>query len=160
MDIIDLTGEQAMRLDAQLCFALHAASRAFDGVYRVLLREFGLTYPQYLVLLVLWEHGELSVKNLGAKLRLDSGTLSPLLKRLEAAGWVERRRAVDDERSVVVSLTEAGGALKERIMQVRTGVGVAIGMNQEEADALRTRLVELTRSLDDTTAGLAAAAAR
>ena len=160
MDTIDLTGEQAMRLDAQLCFALHAASRAFDGVYRVLLREFGLTYPQYLVLLVLWEHGELSVKNLGAKLRLDSGTLSPLLKRLEAAGWVERRRAVDDERSVVVSLTEAGGALKERIMQVRTGVGVAIGMNQEEADALRTRLVELTRSLDDTTAGLAAAAAR
>lgn len=158
MDTIDLTGEQAMRLDAQLCFALHAASRAFDGVYRVLLREFGLTYPQYLVLLVLWEHGELSVKNLGAKLRLDSGTLSPLLKRLEAAGWVERRRAVDDERSVVVSLTEAGGALKERIMQVRTGVGVAIGMNQEEADALRTRLVELTKSLDDTTAGLAAAA--
>lgn len=158
MDTTDLIGEQAMRLDAQLCFALHAASRAFDGVYRVLLREFGLTYPQYLVLLVLWEHGELSVKNLGAKLRLDSGTLSPLLKRLEAAGWVERRRAVDDERSVVVSLTEAGGALKERIMQVRTGVGVAIGMNQEEADALRTRLVELTRSLDATAAGLAAAA--
>jgi DNA-binding MarR family transcriptional regulator len=158
MDTTDLLGEPALRLDAQLCFALHAASRAFDGVYRVLLREFGLTYPQYLVLLVLWEHGELSVKKLGAKLRLDSGTLSPLLKRLEAAGWVERRRAVDDERSVVVSLTEAGGALKQRIMQVRTGVGVAIGMNQEEADALRTRLVELTKSLDDTTAGLAAAA--
>jgi len=158
MDTTDLTSEQAMRLDAQLCFALHAASRAFDGVYRVLLREFGLTYPQYLVLLVLWEHGELSVKNLGAKLRLDSGTLSPLLKRLEAAGWVERRRAVDDERSVVVSLTAAGGALKERIMQVRTGVGVAIGMDQKEAEALRSRLVELTRSLDETVAGLAAAA--
>jgi len=158
MDTTDLTSEQAMRLDAQLCFALHAASRAFDGVYRVLLREFGLTYPQYLVLLVLWEHGELSVKNLGAKLRLDSGTLSPLLKRLEAAGWVERRRAVDDERSVVVSLTGAGGALKERIMQVRTGVGVAIGMDQKEAEALRSRLVELTRSLDETVAGLAASA--
>ena len=147
-----------MRLDAQLCFALHAASRAFDGVYRVLLRDFGLTYPQYLVLLVLWEHGELSVKNLGAKLRLDSGTLSPLLKRLESAGWVERRRAVDDERSVVVSLTEAGGALKERIVQVRTGIGDAIGMDENEAKALRSRLVELTKSLDETVAGLAATA--
>jgi len=157
MDTTDLTAEQSLRLDAQLCFALHAASRAFDGVYRVLLREFGLTYPQYLVLLVLWEHGELSVKNLGEKLRLDSGTLSPLLKRLEAAGWVERRRAVDDERSVVVSLTEASGALKERITQVRRGVGLAIGMDQEEAEALRSRLVELTRSLDETSAGLAAA---
>ena len=159
MDTTDLTSEQTMRLDAQLCFALHAASRAFDGVYRVLLREFGLTYPQYLVLLVLWEHGELSVKNLGAKLRLDSGTLSPLLKRLEAAGWVERRRAVDDERSVVVSLTGAGGTLKERVMQVRTGAGVAIGMDQKEAEALRSRLVELTKSLDETVAGLASAAA-
>jgi DNA-binding MarR family transcriptional regulator len=157
MDTTDLLAEQSLRLDAQLCFALHAASRAFDGVYRVLLREFGLTYPQYLVLLVLWEHGELSVKNLGAKLRLDSGTLSPLLKRLESAGWVERRRAVDDERSVVVSLTEAGSALKGRIMQVRTGVGVAIGMDQQQAEALRSRLVELTTSLDETTAGLAAA---
>ncbi|HEU5353660.1 MAG TPA: MarR family transcriptional regulator [Actinocrinis sp.] len=158
MDTTDLIAERAMRLDAQLCFALHAASRAFDGVYRVLLRDFGLTYPQYLVLLVLWEHGELSVKNLGAKLRLDSGTLSPLLKRLEAAGWVERRRAVDDERSVVVSLTEAGGALKERIVQVRTGIGDAIGMDENEAKALRSRLVELTKSLDETVAGLAATA--
>ena len=158
METTDRTAEQAVRLDAQLCFALHAASRAFDGVYRVLLREFGLTYQQYLVLLVLWEHGELSVKNLGAKLRLDSGTLSPLLKRLEAAGWVERRRAVDDERSVLVRLTEAGSALRERIFQVRTGIGVAIGMDQTEAEALRAQLVELTKSLDDTAAGLAAAA--
>jgi DNA-binding MarR family transcriptional regulator len=158
METPDRTAEQAMRLDAQLCFALHAASRAFDGVYRVLLREFGLTYPQYLVLLVLWEHSELSVKNLGAKLRLDSGTLSPLLKRLEAAGWVERRRAVDDERSVLVRLTEAGDALRERIFQVRTGIGVAIGMSEQEAVALRSQLLELTKSLDETAAGMAAAA--
>ena len=160
METTDRTAEQAMRLDAQLCFALHAASRAFDGVYRVLLREFGLTYPQYLVLLVLWEHGELSVKNLGAKLRLDSGTLSPLLKRLETAGWVERRRAVDDERSVLVRLTEAGSALRERIFQVRTGIGVAIGMNQTEAEALRAQLVELTKSLDETATEMSAAAAQ
>ena len=157
METTDLTGEQAMRLDAQLCFALHAASRAFDGVYRVLLREVGLTYPQYLVMLVLWEHGELSVKNLGAKLRLDSGTLSPLLKRLEAAGWVARRRAVDDERSVLVRLTEAGAALKQRIHEVRAGTGVAIGMDEQEADGLRRRLVELTESLDGAAASLAAA---
>src|ERR1700727_2616158 len=98
----------AMRLDAQLCFAVHAASRAFDSVYRVTLREAGLTYPQYLVLLALWEHQELSVKELGRKLRLDSGTLSPLLKRMEAAGWVERRRDPADERSVMVRPTEAG----------------------------------------------------
>lgn len=160
METTDRTAQQAMRLDAQLCFALHAASRAFDGVYRVLLREFGLTYPQYLVLLVLWEHGELSVKNLGGKLRLDSGTLSPLLKRLEAAGWVERRRAVDDERSVLVRLTEAGSALRERIFQVRTGIGVAIGMDQTEAEALRAQLVELTKSLDETAAEMSAAAAQ
>lgn len=160
METTDRTAEQAMRLDAQLCFALHAASRAFDGVYRVLLREFGLTYPQYLVLLVLWEHGELSVKNLGAKLRLDSGTLSPLLKRLEAAGWVERRRAVDDERSVLVRPTEAGDALRERIFQVRTGIGVAVGMDQQEAQALRTKLIELANSLDETAAGLSATAAQ
>lgn len=158
METTDRTAEQAMRLDAQLCFALHAASRAFDGVYRVLLREFGLTYPQYLVLLVLWEHGELSVKNLGARLRLDSGTLSPLLKRLEAAGWVERRRAVDDERSVLARLTAAGEALRERIFQVRTGIGVAIGMSEQEAVALRAQLLELTKSLDETAAGMAAAA--
>ncbi len=147
-----------MRLDTELCFALHAASRAFDGVYRVLLREVGLTYPQYLVLLVLWEHGELSVKNLGAKLRLDSGTLSPLLKRLEAAGWVERRRSVDDERSVVVHLTEAGTALKQRIYEVKTRIGRATGMDAQEVQALRARIVELTESLDGVAASLASAA--
>lgn len=147
-----------MRLDTELCFALHAASRAFDGVYRVLLREVGLTYPQYLVLLVLWEHGELSVKNLGTKLRLDSGTLSPLLKRLEAAGWVERKRSVDDERSVVVHLTEAGTALRQRIYEVKMRIGRATGMDMQEVQALRARIVELTESLDGVAASLASAA--
>lgn len=157
MNTTELPAAQAMRLDAQLCFALHAAARAFDGVYRVLLREVGLTYPQYLALMVLWEHGESSVKSLGAKLRLDSGTLSPLLKRLEAAGWIERRRAVDDERSVIVRLTEAGTALKSRLYQARTGADVAIGMDVEEAAALRSRLLELADSLDSAAASLAAA---
>lgn len=94
-----------LRLDQQICFSLNAASRAFNGVYRVVLKDLGLTYPQYLVMLVLWEHGELPVKKLGEHLRLDSGTLSPLLKRLEAAGLVRRERSVRDERSVRVRPT-------------------------------------------------------
>ena len=149
--------ERALRLDAQLCFALHAAARAFDGVYRVLLREAGLTYPQYLVLLVLWEHGELTVKSLGAKLRLDSGTLSPLLKRLEAAGWVERRRGVDDERSVTVRVTEAGAALKQQVGEVPERIAAATGMDLRQVRDLRARLVELTESLDDAAGNLASA---
>ena len=85
--------EDFLRLDRQICFSLHAASRAFNGVYRVVLKDLGITYPQYLVLLVLWEQGELPVKKLGEHLRLDSGTLSPLLKRLESAGLVRRERS-------------------------------------------------------------------
>src|SRR5919106_5388922 len=107
-----------LRLDQQICFALNAASRAFGGVYRVVLKDLGLTYPQYLVMLVLWEHGELPVKKLGEHLRLDSGTLSPLLKRLETAGLVRRERSARDERSVEVRLTEAGVALREQALQV------------------------------------------
>ena len=96
----DRTPTGLLRLDRQICFSLHAASRAFDGVYRGMLKDLGLTYPQYLVMLVLWEHGELPVKKLGEHLRLDSGTLSPLLKRLETAGLVRRERSARDERSV------------------------------------------------------------
>jgi DNA-binding MarR family transcriptional regulator len=144
----ELALEQAMRLDAQLCFAVHAASRAFDSVYRVTLREAGLTYPQYLVLLVLWEHGELSVKELGLKLRLDSGTLSPLLKRMETAGWVERRRDQADERSVMVRATEVGLGLRERVCIVPDRTVESTGMSIVEMGELRERLKELTDSLD------------
>ncbi len=136
------------RLDDQLCFALHAASRAFDSLYRVLLRESGLTYPQYLVLLVLWEHGEVTVKSLGKRLRLDSGTLSPLLKRLEAAGFVERRRSNEDERSVIVRTTEAGDALRGRACDVSAGVASGTGLSLAKAIALRDSLNELTEALD------------
>lgn len=149
--------DPAMRLDVQLCFALHAASRAFDGLYRITLREAGLTYPQYLVMLVLWEHGELTVKELGNRLRLDSGTLSPLLKRLEAAGLLERRRAAADERSVVVRPTDAGTALQGRACDVPLHTAVSTGMDLAQVEELRARLVELTESLDSATARLAAA---
>jgi DNA-binding MarR family transcriptional regulator len=104
----------APRLDDQLCFALYSASRAVTMVYRPLLEELNLTYPQYLVLMVLWEEEPCTVGRLGARLHLDSGTLSPLLKRLETTGYICRVRAADDERRVQITLTPAGRALEER----------------------------------------------
>ncbi|MFF3465575.1 MarR family winged helix-turn-helix transcriptional regulator [Streptomyces sp. NPDC002619] len=137
-----------LRLDGQICFSLHAASRAFNGVYRVVLKDLGLTYPQYLVMLVLWERGDLPVKKLGEHLRLDSGTLSPLVKRLEAAGLVRRERSTRDERSVEVRLTEEGTALRERALQVPRRIAAATGLDLEEIGALRERLDALTTALD------------
>ncbi|MEV5314864.1 MarR family transcriptional regulator [Streptomyces sp. NPDC052610] len=137
-----------LRLDRQICFSLNAASRAFNGVYRVILKDLGLTYPQYLVMLVLWEHGHLPVKRLGEHLRLDSGTLSPLLKRLEAAGLVHRERSTRDERSVEVRLTAEGAALRERAAEVPRRIAAATGFDIEEIGALRARLDQLTEALD------------
>ncbi|MER7726840.1 MarR family transcriptional regulator [Streptomyces sp. NPDC096323] len=137
-----------LRLDQQICFSLNAASRAFGSVYRVLLKDLGLTYPQYLVMLVLWEHGELPVKALGQHLRLDSGTLSPLLKRLEAAGLVRRERSALDERSVHVHLTDEGAALREQALLVPRRIAAATGFDLEEISDLRARLDRLTAALD------------
>ncbi|MGW4567512.1 MarR family winged helix-turn-helix transcriptional regulator [Streptomyces sp. NPDC004561] len=137
-----------LRLDRQICFSLHAASRAFNGVYRVILKDLGLTYPQYLVMLVLWEQGDLPVKKLGEHLRLDSGTLSPLIKRLEAAGLVRRERSAQDERSVRVRLTEEGTALRERAFQVPHRIVGATGFDLAEIVELRERLDRLTTALD------------
>ncbi|RKN37797.1 MarR family winged helix-turn-helix transcriptional regulator [Streptomyces hoynatensis] len=149
-------GEPAewLRLDRQVCFALHAASRAFDAVYRRALRDLGLTYPQYLVMLVLWEDGPLPVKRLGERLRLDSGTLSPLLKRLEGAGLVRRERSARDERSVLVRPTEAGAALRERTAPVPRQITEATGLSLAEIHDLATRLTRLTASLDEAAARL------
>lgn len=137
-----------LRLDQQICFSLNAASRAFNGVYRVVLKDLGLTYPQYLVMLVLWEHGELPVKRLGEHLRLDSGTLSPLLKRLEAAGLVHRERSARDERSVEVRLTGEGVALRERAVEVPRQIAAATGLDLAEVQDLRARLDRLTAAID------------
>ena len=106
------------QLDHQLCFALYSASLAMTKVYKPLLSALGLTYPQYLAMLALWEHDGLLVSELGDKLYLDSGTLTPLLKRLEVAGWVSRLRVVDDERRVRITLTPAGRQLKARAAHV------------------------------------------
>jgi DNA-binding MarR family transcriptional regulator len=140
--------EEFLRLDNQICFSLHAAARAFGSVYRVVLKELGLTYPQYLVMLVLWEHGELPVKRIGEYLRLDSGTLSPLLKRLEATGLVLRERSRDDERSVTVRPTSEGTALRERAALVPRRISAATGLPLDEITELRERLDTLTAALD------------
>ncbi|MFD9974455.1 MarR family winged helix-turn-helix transcriptional regulator [Streptomyces sp. NPDC059017] len=139
---------EILRLDRQICFSLHAASRAFNGVYRAILKDLGLTYPQYLVMLVLWEHGELPVKTIGTRLRLDSGTLSPLLKRLEALGFVERRRSTEDERSVTVRPTTAGADLREQAALVPHRIAAATGLSLEEIGDLQERLSMLTAKLD------------
>ncbi|MEV1020917.1 MarR family transcriptional regulator [Streptomyces sp. NPDC050264] len=146
--------EDFLRLDRQICFSLNAASRAFGSVYRTLLKDLDLTYPQYLVMLVLWEdpeHAALPVKHLGERLRLDSGTLSPLLKRLEANGLVRRERSARDERSVNVTLTEAGAALRERATEVPRGIARATGFELAEIEDLRERLNRLTAALDAAT---------
>ncbi|WP_275407853.1 MarR family winged helix-turn-helix transcriptional regulator [Actinoplanes regularis] len=133
----------SLRLNDQLCFALYSASRAVTSAYRPLLEELGLTYPQYLAMLVLWERDSLPVKELGAALRLDYGTLSPLLKRLETSELVRRERSPEDERSVLVSLTPRGRDLRDRAACVPGSMGRTLGMTAQDADHLRGLLREL-----------------
>jgi DNA-binding MarR family transcriptional regulator len=140
---------QSVNLDRLVCFALYAASRAVINAYRPLLDEVGLTYPQYLALLVLWERGPQSVKALGAALHLDSGTLSPLLKRLEAAGLVRRERQRDDERSVIVTLTQAGADLEGPARDIPYRAACAARLPVSELDDLRTNLVRFTAAIND-----------
>ena len=135
-------------LDRQLCFALYGASLAMSRTYKPLLEPLGLTYPQYLVMMVLWETDGLPVKALGERLGLDSGTLSPLLKRLEQAGHVARVRDSADERQVTVSLTPQGAALKEKAVDVMMAFGSATGCSLPEMAALRDTLRLLRERLD------------
>jgi DNA-binding MarR family transcriptional regulator len=140
-------------LDDQLCFALYAASRAMTAAYAPMLDDLGLTYPQYLVLLVLWDHDGERVSGIGERLQLDSATLTPLLKRLEAAGLVERRRSTADERVVEVYLTAAGKRLKRRAADVPRCIFEAAGLSVNELVELRTTLRELTTRLRGGTVG-------
>ena len=136
-------------LDAQLCFPLYAATRAVTRAYGPLLRDFGLTYPQYLTLLALWDDGEpMSVGELGSRLRLDSGTLTPVLKRLEQAGFVTRRRDSDDERRVLIALTTAGRDLRDQASDVPFRLVESLGLNAAESRQLRRLLSNLLDRLD------------
>src|SRR2546423_14728166 len=132
--------DRALRLGNRLCFPLYAAARAMIQAYQPLLAALGLTYPQYLALLVLWEEDGLSVSALGERLYLDSGTLTPLLKRLEAAGLVRRVRSARDERVVELSLTAAGRRLKRRAQQVPQALLCKIGLPLDEVVRLREDL--------------------
>jgi DNA-binding MarR family transcriptional regulator len=134
-------------LTAQLCFALYAAARATTACYRPLLTPLGVTHTQYLVMLVLWEHETISVGDLGQRLQLDSGTLSPLLTRLERLGLIVRGRRADDERVVEVSTTGAGQRLRAQAASVPDQIAQATGMTPAESDVLRDTLQVLTMRL-------------
>src|SRR4030095_9886710 len=129
----------SVALDDQLCFALYAASRAVTARYRPMLDEGGLTYPQYLVMMLLWESDHQTVGQLGPRLALDSGTLSPLLKRLTAAGLVTRHRRVEDERSVSIALTDEGRTLRDRAVAISAEMIGAIGFEHGEIDRTKSR---------------------
>lgn len=134
-------------LGEQLCFAVYSTMAAMNKVYHKLLRELGVTYPQYLVLLVLWERDELMVSEIGERLFLDSATLTPLLKRMEAAGLLQRARAKDDERQVIVSLTGRGRELKRRAAAVPDGVFCATECTPDELASIRDHLFLLRAKL-------------
>ena len=130
-------------LDQQLCFAVYSTMLGINKVYRPLLKAVGLTYPQYLVMLVLWERDELTVSEIGGRLFLDSPTLTPLLKRLEANGLVTRQRSSSDERQVIVALSPAGRRLQARAKAIPECVAAAMACSVRELDALRSRLTGL-----------------
>ncbi len=134
-------------LDEQLCFALYSSSLAMTKLYKPLLAPLGLTYPQYLALLVLWESDGIAVNELGERLFLDSGTLTPMLQRMQAAGWIKRSRAEDDERRVLVSLTHLGRALRDRAVDVPHQLAEATGCNETELVELTQRLQQLRSKL-------------
>jgi DNA-binding MarR family transcriptional regulator len=136
-----------LKLENQLCFPLYAASRMLTKAYQPFLQSLDLTYPQYLVFMLLWEHEQLTVKEIGEKLLLDSGTLTPLLKRMEQKQWVSRRRDPQDERSVIIGLLPAGRELQTRACHVPSQLIGKLDMTPAEMEELRTHLLHLLTRL-------------
>ena len=134
---------ETMKLDNQLCFPLYAAARNVTGLYTPHLRPLGLTYTQYITLLVLWEKDSISVSEIGNRLMLDNGTLSPMIKKMEQAGYIVRERSKDDDRVVIISLTQKGRDLKEEAKEIPEKVGSCIDLPVEKAEQLRDLLNEL-----------------
>ena len=134
---------ECLRLDQQLCFPLYAAARKVTGYYTPYFKECGLTYTQYIVLLVLWEKDPISVKEIGEKLYLDSGTLTPLLKKMEEKEWVKRTRSREDERVVMISLTKEGKDLQKKCRDIPATVGECIHLNKEDAENLYRILYQI-----------------
>jgi DNA-binding MarR family transcriptional regulator len=137
-----------LQLDNQLCFAVYSAGHAFNRVYKQLLERLGLTYPQYLAMLVLWEQDNVPVKEIGERLFLDSGTLTPLLKRLEAAGLIKRTRSTEDERQMLIALTPQGQVLREKAKAVPMGILSASACTVGEMAAMKNDLVALRDRLN------------
>lgn len=134
-------------LSAQLCFDLYSASRAMTRLYRPVLSGLGLTYPQYLVLIVLWERDNRTVKELAEELRLDHGTLTPLLRRMEQSGFVTRQRQGDDERFVHVALAPAGDALRSQAYQIQCDIKSALGLTEAQFASLQATLQAMTTTI-------------
>ena len=143
-----LSALDPQRLDNQICFAVYSAAHAFNRVYKPLLDRLGLTYPQYLVMLVLWERDDVPVKDIGERLFLDSGTLTPLLKRLEAAHLVRRTRSSEDERQVLIALTAQGHALKDKARSVPQSILAASDCSVSELVAMKDEIVALRDRLN------------
>ncbi|SEH81570.1 MarR family transcriptional regulator [Tardiphaga sp. OK245] len=137
-----------LQLDNQLCFAVYSTGHAFNRVYKPLLDRLKLTYPQYLAMLVLWEQDNVPVKDIGERLFLDSGTLTPLLKRLEAAGLIKRTRSIEDERQMLIALTAQGQALREKAKAVPQGILAASACTVSEMTAMKNELVALRDRLN------------
>ncbi len=140
--------DQVLALTNQLCFAVYSAAHAFNRIYKPLLDRLHLTYPQYLVMLVLWERDGVPVKDIGERLFLDSGTLTPLLKRLEAAQLVKRARSLEDERKVLIALTPLGRALREKAKAVPQAILAATACSVPELAAMRSELIALRSRLN------------
>ena len=140
-----------LQLGNQLCFAIYSAAHAFNRVYKPLLDRLGLTYPQYLVMLVLWERDGVPVKDIGERLFLDSGTLTPLLKRMETAHLLKRTRSVEDERQVLISLTTQGQALREKARAVPQAILAASACSLGELSAMKNELIALRDRLNAAT---------
>jgi MarR family transcriptional regulator, organic hydroperoxide resistance regulator len=136
-------------LEDYVCLALYAASRAVTGLYRELLSDLDLTYPQYLVMRLLWQRGAMPVKDIGDMLELDYGTLSPLLKRLEQSGLLRRVRRADDERSVQIELTDSGRKLRRRAEDIPDKLMCALGLDDQTAADLRGTLQQIIASLKE-----------
>ncbi|AQT61135.1 MarR family winged helix-turn-helix transcriptional regulator [Cellvibrio sp. PSBB023] len=136
-----------LQLDKQLCFALYSTSLAMTKLYKPLLEKLGLTYPQYLVMLILWEGDGLALKDIAEQLHIDSGALTPVIKRLETQGLLQRQRQADNERTLEIGLTPAGRALREQAQAVPLAVGVACATPEAEIHALREQLQQLRKNL-------------
>ncbi len=139
----------ALKLDHQLCFPLYAASKETVKLYRPLLDDLNLTYTQYIVMMVLWEHRKMNVKELGQKLYLDSGTLTPVLKSLEAKGYVRRTRSSEDERVLFIEATEAGEALRDQALSIPEEMTKHVVLDQEESITLYRLLYKLLTDIDN-----------